>query len=176
MTPIKKYYWLFPLTGGIISIFGLFIPVWYSITAYEEYLWIRGLIEHISVGGVFDFLPPELLIPGLITAILILIFSIVIITFALFISRGKKLRFSTEKLWLIIGILELCILIIYIIATDIGWDSYSQRINNSVQDFWSIYNFQFGLIIPFIGAALSIIGAIIGKLSKRENNKINSKS
>ncbi len=59
---------------------------------------------------------------------------------------------------------------------DIGWYSYSQRINYSVHDFWRIYNFQFGMITPFIGAALSIVGAIIGKLSNREISKVNSKS
>ena len=176
MKKIKEYYWILPLSGGILSIIGLFIPVWYSITEYEENLWMWGLIEHISVGGVFDFLPPELLIPGFITAILILIFSIVTIIFALFIVRGKKIRFSAEKLWIIIGFLELCVVIIYIVAMDIGWYSYTQRINYSVRDFWRIYNFQFGLITPFIGAVLSIVGAIIGKLNSREISKINSLS
>lgn len=176
MTTIKKFYWILPLAGGILSIIGLFIPLWYSITAYEENLWMWGLIEHISVGGVFDLLPAELLIPGLITAILILMSSIVIIIFALFIFRGKEIRISAEKLWIIMGLLELCAVIIYIVAMDIGWYSYTQRINYPEHDFWRIYNFQLGIITPFIGAALSIVGAIIGKLNNREINKMNSKS
>ena len=160
MTKIKKYYWVLPLIGGTLSIIGLFIPAWYSITAYDENLWMWGLIEHISVGGVYDFLPAELLIPGLITAILILMSSIVIIIFALFIVRGKEIRISAEILWIIMGFLELCAVIIYIVAMDMGWYSYTQRINYSIHDFWRIYNFQFGMITPFIGAALSIVGAI----------------
>ena len=74
------------------------------------------------------------------------------------------------------GFLELCVVIIYIVAMDMGWYSYTQRINYSIRDFWRIYNFQFGLITPFIGAVLSIVGAIIGKLNSREIIKINSLS
>ena len=64
MTKIKKYYWLLPLIGGILSIIGIFIPAWYSITVYNENIWMWGLIEHIfPTGSVFDFLHAELLIP-----------------------------------------------------------------------------------------------------------------
>ena len=176
MTTIKKKYWILPLCGGIISIIGLLIPVCYSTTAYDENLWMWGLIHHISSGGVFDFLPPELLIPGIITAVLILIFSIVIITFALFIIKGKEVQSRAEKIWVVMGILELCVAIIYIIAMPIGWNSYAIRMNYTVNDFWGIYNFHFGMITPFIGAALTIVGGIIGKQNNREtreNREIN---
>ena len=170
MTTIKKKYWILPLSGGILSIIGLFIPVWYNITAFDENLWMWGLIRHISAGGVFGFLPPELLIPGLITAVLILIFSTVILIFALFIVRGKEIQSTAEKIWIIMGFLELCAAIIYIVAMVIGWNSYTLRINYSVHNFWRIYSFHFGMITPFIGAALSIVGAIIGKRNNREMN------
>ncbi|MHA1475194.1 MAG: hypothetical protein ACTSPA_07700 [Promethearchaeota archaeon] len=176
MTTIKKKSWILPLCGGILSIIGLLIPVCYSTTAYDENLWMWGLIHHISSGGVFEFLPPELLIPGIITAVLILIFSIVIITFALFIIKGKEVQSSAQKIWIIMGILELCVAIIYIIAMAIGWDSYALRMNYTVNDFWRIYNFHFGMISLFIGAALSIVGAIIGKRNNSEISKMNLKS
>ena len=175
MIKVKKYYWLLPLIGGILSIVGIFIPAWYSITVYDENIWMWGLIERITVSE-FDFLHAELLIPGLITAILILISSIAIIIFTLFVVRGKKAQTSAEKLWIIMGFLELCAAIIYIVVIDIIFYSYTIRINYPEHDFWRVYNFHFGMITPFIGAALSIIGAIIGKLSKREINKMNLNS
>lgn len=170
MTKIKKYYWFLPLIGGILSIVGIFIPAWYSITVYDENIWMWGLIERITVSE-FDFLYAELLIPGLITAILILISSIAIIISSLFVVRGKKAQTSAEKLWIIMGVLELCAAIIYIVAIDIIFYSFAQSIGYPENDFWKVYNFHFGMITPFIGALLSIVGAIIGVLNKREMNK-----
>lgn len=177
LTKIKKYYWLLPLIGGILSIIGIFIPAWYSITVYDENIWMWGLIEHIfPTGSVFDFLPTELLIPGLITTVLIVMSSIAIIIITLFIVKGEKIHTNAEKLLIITGFFELCSAIIYIVAIDIMFYSYTQSIGYPEHDFWRVYNFHFGMITPFIGAALSIVGAIIGVLNKREMNKINSKS
>jgi len=166
---IKKFYWFLPLIGGILSIVGIFIPAWYSITVYDENIWMWGLIERITVSE-FDFLHAELLIPGLITTILILISSIAIIISTLFVVREKKAQTSAEKLWIIMGVLELCAAIIYIVAIDIIFYSFTQSIGYPEHDFWRVYNFHFGMITPFIGAALSIVGAIIGVLNKREMN------
>ncbi|QEE16774.1 hypothetical protein DSAG12_02604 [Promethearchaeum syntrophicum] len=173
MTTLKKKNWILPLSGGILSIIGLFIPVWYSTTGFKENLWMWGLIEHITVGNVFDFLPPELLIPGLIIAVLILLFSIVIITSTLFSIRRKEIQNIAQKLWIIMGILELCAAIIYIVAMVIGWNAYTIRINYNVHDFLRIYNFHIGMVTPFIGAALSIVGTFLGKRYKREMDEMN---
>jgi hypothetical protein len=172
LTKIKKYYWLLPLIGGIISIICIFIPTWYSITVYDENVWMWGLIERITAGE-FDFLHAELLIPGLITTVLILISSIAIIIFTWFIVKGKKIHISAAKLLIITGIFELCTAIIYIVAIAIIFYSYTQSIGYPEHNFWRVYNFHFGMTTPFIGAALSIVGGIIGVLNKREMNKIN---
>ncbi len=166
MTKIKKYYWLLPLIGGIISIIGIFIPTWYSITVYSENIWMWGLIERITVGE-FDFLHAELLIPGLITTVLILMSSIAIIIFTWFMFKGKKIHTNAAKLLIITGFFELCIVIIYIVAITTIFYSYTQSIGYPEHDFWRVYNFHFGMIAPFIGAALSIVGGIIGVLNKR---------
>ncbi len=134
-----------------------------------------GLIERITVGE-FDFLHAELLIPGLITTILILSSSIAIIISTLFVVREKKAQLSAEILWIIAGVFELCTAIIYIVAIEIIFYTFTQSISYPEHDFWRVYNFHFGMITPFIGAALSIVGAIIGILTKRGLNKINSKS
>ena len=172
MTKIKKYYWFLPLIGGILSIIGIFIPTWYSITVYDENIWMWGLIERITVGE-FDFLHAELLIPGLITTVLILMSSIAIIIFTWFMFKSKKIQTSAAKLLIITSFFELCTVIIYIVAIAIIFYSYTQSIGYPEHDFWRVYNFHFGMITPFIGAALSIVGGIIGVLNKREMNKIN---
>jgi len=164
---IKKYYWLLPLIGGILSIIGIFIPAWYSITVYDENIWLWGLIERITVSE-FDFLHAELLTPGLITAILILISSIAITISTLFVVRGKIAQRSAEKVWIIAGVFELCTAIIYIVAIEIIFYSFTQSIGYPENDFWRVYNFHFGMITPFIGATLSIVGAIMGVLNKKE--------
>ncbi len=92
MVEIGKYYWLLPLCGGILSIIGFLIPVWYSSTAWDENLWIWGLIEHISPSGSeFTLSPKELFIPSLITAILILLSSSTIVIKTIFMVRGKTI-------------------------------------------------------------------------------------
>jgi len=100
---MKNYYWLLPLAGGIISIIGFFIPAWYSPLAFEEYLWITGIIHHVLPSGdVFEILPPELFIPSLITTILISLSLFMIIINYFFKFRSKTLLGNTEKLWIII--------------------------------------------------------------------------
>jgi len=169
LNDVSKRLLIIPLIGSIISIIGLFIPVWYSTTSYEENLWMIGIIQHFPSGGsVFDILPAELFIPGLISAILILISSIIIVINTLFLTKGKNFLASPEKLWILMGILELCVVVIYIIAMDIGFNIYTQRTDYPEHDFWAIYNIQFGIITPFIGAILFIVGAIAIKMTNKE--------
>ncbi len=169
MNDVNKRLLILPLIGSIISIIGLFILAWYSTTSYEENLWMVGIIQHFPSGGsVFDFLPAELFIPGFISAIVILISSIIIVINTLFLTRGKKFLANPEKLWILMGILELCVAVIYIIVMDIGFNTYTQRTDYPEYDFWAIYNIQFGIITPFIGAILSIVGAIAIKITNRE--------
>jgi len=93
--------------------------------------------------------------------------SIAIIIFTWFIVNEKKIHTSAAKLLIITGFFELCTAIIYIVAIAIIFYSYTQSIGYPEHDFWSVYNFHFGMITPFISAALSIVGGIIGVLNKR---------
>lgn len=171
----KSYYWILPLVGGIFSLIGLIIPAWYSKTSYKENLWIVGIIEHIFWdGNIFQILPPEMFIPSLITTIFIILSSVLIIGNSILLIKGKKFLIKAEIFWILMGIVELCIMIIYINAMVSGFYNYTQRTDYDVNNFWAIYNFNFGLVIPYIGSILTIGGAIIYKVSlykKRENNK-----
>ena len=103
--------------------------------------------------------------PSLITTIFVSISSIMIIGISVLFIKGKKFLVKAEILWLLIGIIQLCALIIYINVMVTGFYNYAQRTDYSIHNFWTIYNFNFGLIFPFIGSILSIVGAIIYKMS-----------
>lgn len=162
MIGIKKFYWLIPLIGGTLSLLGLLIPTWYSPPVWIEYWWFIGLIHHVTGGDVIEFGPLEISIPSLIAFVLISLSSVIIILNSLFKFRGKTLWGKTEKLWIYMAILEISAAIFYAISIQIGF-----FINTSIV-FWDIYLIQFGLIIPFIGAGLTLLGAILEIKLKRD--------
>jgi hypothetical protein len=162
LSNIKKYYWLIPLIGGVISLIGFLIPAWYSPPVWIEYVWMIGIIHHVTGGNVIDIAPPEMFIPSLIATLLISLCSILAILNALFKFRGKTLLRNTDNLWLIIAIVEIGAAIFYIFGIQIGF------FLNTDLEFVDYYVFQFGLFIPFIGAVLILTGSIMGKLSKKD--------
>jgi len=165
LSEIKKFYWLIPLIGGVFSLIGLVIPTWYSPPVWVEYWWFIGLIHHVTGGNVIAFGPLELSIPSLITFVIISLSSVIIILNSLFKFRGKTLWGNTEKLWIYLAIIEIGATIFYIISIQIGYIIHTSLV------FWDIYLIQFGLIIPFIGAGFTLIGAILGIKLKRDMNK-----
>ncbi len=162
MSEIKKFILLFPLIGGVLSLFGLLIPTWYSPPVWIEYWWLIGLIHHVTGGDVIAFGPLETSIPSFIAFVLIIVSSVIIILNSLFKFRGKTLWGKTEKLWIQMAILEISAAIFYVISIQIGF-----FINTNIL-FWDIYLIQLGLIIPFIGAGLTLLGAILGFKLKRD--------
>ncbi|MFW9952117.1 MAG: hypothetical protein ACFFKA_18505 [Candidatus Thorarchaeota archaeon] len=156
MSEIKKKYWLIPLIGGLFSLIGFLIPAWYSPPIWVEYIWIIGIIHHVTGGNVLARAPLEMFIPSIITTVLISICSFFIILNALFKSRNKSLLIKAKNSWIILAILEIISMIYYTIGIQFGF------FQNTGLNFWDFYEIQFGLIIPFIGAGLTLIGAIIG--------------
>lgn len=156
MSEIKKKYWLIPLIGGAFSLTGFLFPAWYSPPIWVEYIWIIGIIYHVTGGNVLAQAPLEMFIPSIITTILISICSFFIIFNALFKSRNKSLLINNEILWILLATLEIIFMIYYIIEIQIGF------FLNTGLNFQDFYEIQFGLIIPFIGASLTLIGVIIG--------------
>jgi hypothetical protein len=165
LTEIKKLYWLIPLIGGILSLIGLVIPVWYSPPAWIENVWITGIIHHVTGGNVLDTQPPEMFIPSFIAAVLIYLCSVMIILNALFKFRSKTFLGSTERIWTILAIIEVSAAIFYIIGIQIGF-----YIQTSIY-FGEIYEVRFGVIAPFISASLTLVGAFIGKKSDSDKSK-----
>jgi hypothetical protein len=156
LSEIKKFYWLIPLFGGTLSLVGLLFPTWHSPPIWVEYVWLLGLIHHVTGGNVIEFGPLEMSIPSIIAFVLISLSSVIIILNSLFRFRGKTLWGKTEKLWIYLAIIEIAAAIFYIISVQIGFFIHTSIV------FWDIYLIQFGLIIPFIGAGLTVLGAILG--------------
>lgn len=166
MSIIRRCYWLLPMIGGIISLLVFTGPVWYSPPPWIEYLWINGRILHVTAGNILAWLPNEMFIPSNNATILIWFICIIIIISAILNLIGKKFLIITENLWVILAVLELSTLIIYILEIRNGFYLHTGI------DFWRLYEVQFGLYMPFIGAGLSILGTIIGKVINRDKNKI----
>ncbi|MFX0030477.1 MAG: hypothetical protein ACFE8B_14800 [Candidatus Hermodarchaeota archaeon] len=165
MGEIKKLYLLLPLIGGVLSIIGILIPAWYSPPPWVEYIWIAGIIHHVTAGDVLDVLPIEMFIPSIIAVVIISLGSIIILIYTFFNIQGKKSLSNVENLWIIIAIIEIATAIYYILGIQFGFFLHSD------QNFWSIYEIQFGMVTPFIGASLTLIGAILRKRIKRDIGK-----
>lgn len=165
MSETRNFIWLIPLIGGVLSLFGLLIPTWYSPPIWVEYWWLIGLIHHVTGGDVIEFGPLEISLPSLIAFVLISLSSVIIILNSLFKFRGKTLWANSEKLWIYMAIIEIGATMFYIISVQIGFFIHTSLV------FWDIYRIQFGLIVPFIGAGLTLIGVILGIKLKRDMNK-----
>ncbi len=162
MSNVNKFYWILPIIGGVISIIGIFIPVWYSPPPWTEYVWIIGYIHHVTGGNVIAKAPTEMFIPSIIPTILISISSLIVIVSTIVKLIGKNFLRNPENLWIIMAVLELCAIIGYIFGIQYGFYLHTDI------NFWTIYQVQFGLFIPFIGAGLIIIGTVLGKSIKRD--------
>ena len=194
MAFIKDYIWTIPLTGGILLLISFFTPSAYATQMYvSEYHWMWGLF-HVDVYGSSPetrlFLtedPAEYMIPiflsGFLSALMILIASIVLIISANSIRKGRKILKDFENTWLGLGIMIFIAAIIFIIGIDITFTNYIEKWmipkmidegiippgDYDVPAYWDTYDPGFGIIAPFITGVLAIVGAATSKyVSKRE--------
>jgi hypothetical protein len=164
MAEFKDYVWLFPFIGSILVAIGLFTPAAiYHITGYTELYWMHGVV--VLIGGIDG---PEvhfvdslgLLIPGIISLMLLTIFTIIMFVSAL-THRGKE----TPGSWIALGILLIGAAIYFIAGTAVGF-AINRMIELDITDwvrFWENRAPGFAVIAPFIGGGLAILGAILGK-------------
>lgn len=160
----RKFFSILPLFGGILTLIGLFVPSWYSITSFEENVWMVGIIEHIlGSESIFDFMPIDFILPNIVSTIIISIISVILIISTYFYLKEKEFRIKFRWIWLMMGVLEIITMLSYIYLFDITFSDYLVRTNYPITSFWNIYNFNFGLIIPFIGGSLAILGVFTNK-------------
>ncbi|MFX0043527.1 MAG: zinc ribbon domain-containing protein [Candidatus Hodarchaeota archaeon] len=170
MAKFNDYVWLFPFIGSILVAIGLFTPVAiYHIAGYTELYWMHGLV--ILPGGMdgpeVQFVDiPGLLIPGIISLMLLTIFTVTMFVSAL-THRGKE----TPGSWIALGILLIGTAIYFIAGTAVGF-AINRMIELDITEwvgFWENRTPGFAVIAPFIGGGLAILGAILGKtIGKQE--------
>lgn len=158
----KIYYSILPLIGSVFTLIGLIIPGWVSITSFGENVWMVGIIEHIFVPeSVFSLLPIEVIVPNIISTIIIGSLSLITIVSLVYYIKGKNFKIKYEFFWFIVGCTEILTMVIYIISFVISFNNYLVQTNYYITNFWEIYAYSFGLIVPFISSSLLILGAIL---------------
>ncbi len=153
MVGIKKYLWILPICSAILAIIGLLTPVAFVI--YSEgglFFWLWALNLRTNTGEVW-FNTDTLAMVGAVLETIVIILAILILVFTVFQLRkdGKNLK-RIKIMWLICGILLAVAPIGYVI----GAEFY-------ISGFWTNYSVGFGIIGPFIAAAITILAIFIYK-------------
>ena len=169
MIEIKKYIWLFAFMGGLIALIALLTPAAcfnYRSPSFDSdfYLWMFNLFfSHRFEAGIhtttikFDTHMISL-IPSITCSLLIIIFNITAIVTA---NKYRKGTFDPKFSWLVLAILTIIATIIWMIMMEIsGKVLYGH-------EFWGLLYPCFGVIGPFIGAGLEIVGFILMKKNLR---------
>ncbi|MFW9882398.1 MAG: zinc ribbon domain-containing protein [Candidatus Thorarchaeota archaeon] len=180
----KEYFWAAPLIAGILTFISVFTPAFSgNVYPVQEYYWMWGL-AYVSVTGYYSrtlFIPFEqpstytipIFLSGIIPFIVILIGSLALLAMSYRVKRGRINAKNSANSWIAIGITMIIGTIIYIISIDITMMNYVEYQLLQIYpppiilpNFWEVYNPNFAIIAPFIGAAICIIGAIASKVSK----------
>jgi len=165
----KKNAWLFTIIGSLIALISLFTPA--ATWNREEnfaIIWMFQLGLRLEPYIEFSLWRTELWLLTLSIALSAIIF-ISIITLIILTVIFKRTSRSFQKLkWgcLLLAIIITLSTLVWIIVMEILYISHG--INH-----WSVYggNYSpsFGVIGPFIGSALIIVGSILQSISKNRN-------
>ncbi|MBY9004070.1 MAG: hypothetical protein KGD73_08880 [Candidatus Lokiarchaeota archaeon] len=138
---IRKNYWLITLVSAIMVYVSVLVPSWSGI---EESNFINAWYwGFYTWEGALEVLESELMMPGVIVGIILLIGATLILFSALYTKRKDE---NKPLFNLIGGIISIIAPIIFIFSM-VG--VYSE--------FWLSYFATVGLILPFIGGSLAII-------------------
>ncbi|MFX1552138.1 MAG: zinc ribbon domain-containing protein [Promethearchaeota archaeon] len=153
---LKKYTWLFPFIGGIISIIGLLTPI---ATFYNYFnIWMWGLVVSRLYGISVEFINDMLIINlGIISSTIIFLISLSLIITGYLYKRGYFDDKKLSKLWVISGIIIMSVAIMQIVALDF----YTYE-GNFPSGIWLICDPGFGAVGPILGGVLNIgIGIMV---------------
>ena len=160
MSEVRKYIWIMPFIGSIITAISLFTPAIISRVSPHQLIFMNGF--YLYVGGGYP-VPGYLSIPSLMIVGISCFILILVCTIILFISplthRGKE----TPGSWIALGILLIGGTIIYIAGMELGFFIYSIIHMIPPVSIWAGSIPSFAVVGPFIGGGLSILGYIIGK-------------
>ena len=171
MNYFKKYSWILPILGGFIALISLFTPTTYDRTTSELILiWMNQLA--VRINDFTGLQPPELwryiLWLNLHSiAFELIIFASAIITITLTNIYRKSSKSYQNLKW------KLLFFAFLIVLSTLGWIIIMEIFYlNGPQRHWEWYSPHFGVIGPFIGASLIILGAFLTKdISERKKTE-----
>ncbi|MHA2037865.1 MAG: hypothetical protein ACW972_01490 [Promethearchaeota archaeon] len=169
MKEIKKSVWGLPLIGGIITLIALLTPAAYVIYrspsfTNDFFLWMCSLFfSHRFEMGIYttriEFdIQLISLIPSIICSLIIAILSMVTIITA---NKYRKGTIDINVSWVVSAVVIIFTTIIWMVMMEI-----SRRVLYG-HGFWGLFSPGFGVIVPFLGAGLEIVGYILLKKSLR---------
>ncbi|MFX1468623.1 MAG: zinc ribbon domain-containing protein, partial [Promethearchaeota archaeon] len=169
----KDYTWAVSLIGGILALIAFFTPA-VSIEAYDGsiYLWIWGLISYEIYNEYYEIYDsdttfidnPDVLIPSIVCSIFLVLCILILIGTSLNYRSRIKEGIGNPNPWLVSSLLIIAFTIAWIIAMDISWEVYP--------DFWDYFDPNFGVIGPFLGSGLAIVGFIAAKVSQKQKREV----
>ncbi|MFX1243066.1 MAG: hypothetical protein ACFFA7_17605 [Promethearchaeota archaeon] len=159
MSYFKKKLWLLPIIGSIIALISLFTPATsldYSGSFSIQWMFQLGLrIEPVLELSLWRGVSPEvipLLFLSITLSLLNFASSIISILLTLKYKRNSMSYLKLKKYWLLFGVLIALSTLAWIIMMEVF---YNITWGNS---HWQFYSPNFGVIGPFIGSTLIIIG------------------
>jgi len=186
---IKRFIWILPLIGGLLTIRAIFTPAAYYF-GYSEYplliFWMWGWYDRI---GIWDFgmangfiSDPLILITGTICTVLIIvsasIFIVNSILAAFIFWKGNKFTKTVFRVWFLCGILLLITPIFWMVMVQIFPPFPPIPVGSDPPlNFWRVLFPAWAVIAPIITGALSCGNIILFKIifvksHKKENRKI----
>ncbi len=163
LAQILNYIWIFPFTGGLLIVVGLFNPI-FTVSfdnSVMSYIWLFGL--KIDLGGRL-MLPESMVIIGLVFTLL-LSFSILFLIFpSINFAFNKKKQDIYSNYWLFGGLLMLMGIIFYLI---IDYRTQIYTVVNHLRNV-NLYSVEITPIISvyFLSAFLGISGYILSRYIK----------
>ena len=166
MTETRRYIWLFPFIGSILTAIGLFTPAaLLPVGGLTELFWMYGFF--LVVGGGYP--DPGFIthIPGLMVLGISCMVVLVVCTIIMFISSLTHRGEDAPGSWLALSILLIGGTIFFIGGAEVAFRIYG-FINFDIVDlsFWQHRTPGFAVIAPFIGGGLAIIGYIVSKATR----------
>ena len=180
MEKTSKYYWHLPIIGGIFALLGLFFPTAYHYFEFQywdfaQYYWLNGLSFSIYSPKDWDLefirRAPEMMLPGLISTLLILLSISALIGTANISRKRDDLNINFRIIWFVLGSLFFVATGVYVVGIEQGFQQLIIRDGYYVsslyfqynESFWGNFRPQFGTYAPVIGGIIVLIGALFGK-------------
>lgn len=159
---MKRYTWAFPFCSGIISIIGVLTPIAFSDSIFSIWMW--GLIYSRLPSAKVEFMSENVfLITGISVAVIITVFSLVLVITGYLYRQGYFSDKDLGKLWAVSGILILVATIVSLVSLEFytyeGYFTYG---------IWNYLNPGFGAMGPIIGSITAIGTGVFVSVSEKE--------